>query len=79
MTGLHDSLHVDAVRGLDPDMPVVMVNLVKLSGTRLVHGENKEDTEEDVKLEGPPVPGVSDAGVVSGQDEVDDLLSSLGF
>ena len=29
MTGLRDSLHVDAVKGLDPDVPVVMVNLVK--------------------------------------------------
>jgi len=30
--------------------------------------------------EGPVVPGVSHQGeTVSGQDEVDDLLSSLGF
>ncbi len=31
------------------------------------------------QLEGPQVPGRESAGAVKGQDEVDDLLSSLGF
>jgi chemotaxis protein CheZ len=30
-------------------------------------------------MEGPIVPGIKSAGVVNGQDEVDELLSSLGF
>lgn len=30
-------------------------------------------------LDGPPVPGIAHKDTVSGQDEVDDLLSSLGF
>ncbi|MFP4161538.1 MAG: protein phosphatase CheZ, partial [Ectothiorhodospira sp.] len=36
--------------------------------------------EEDTRGTGPAVSGTSDQGdVVSGQDDVDDLLSSLGF
>lgn len=38
------------------------------------------EKKQDEKLAGPVVPGVNDKGsTVSGQDEVDDLLSSLGF
>ena len=34
----------------------------------------------DVEAQGPHVPGVDEAeNVIQGQDEVDDLLSSLGF
>jgi len=39
--------------------------------------EHKE--KNGLEAAGPAVPGLDDAGVVSGQDEVDDLLSSLGF
>ncbi len=35
--------------------------------------------DETTSLDGPPVPGISHKDTVSGQDEVDDLLSSLGF
>mgnify|MGYP000388970617 CR=1 FL=1 len=36
--------------------------------------------EEDASsLDGPPAPGIAHKDTVSGQDEVDDLLSSLGF
>jgi len=65
-----------------------MVELIRLSGGS--HAERKaqaKDTvteasqQEDVMRGlGPQVPGVSDSeATVSGQDEVDDLLSSLGF
>jgi chemotaxis regulatin CheY-phosphate phosphatase CheZ len=33
----------------------------------------------DIKAEGPLIPGIDKADAVHGQDEVDDLLSSLGF
>ncbi len=39
-------------------------------------GRQKEGRDQ---LEGPQVPGRESAGTVTGQDEVDDLLSSLGF
>jgi uncharacterized protein (DUF1330 family) len=35
MAGLRESLHVDAVEGLDADTPVVMLNLMKFRDTSL--------------------------------------------
>jgi len=52
-----------------------LVNLVKLAGLPEPVSRSKKNGE----LEGPVVPGVDSGDVVSGQDEVDDLLSSLGF
>ncbi len=60
-----------------------LVELIRLSGDAEAGIENSGDAEtsEDIMQGiGPQVPGVSDdGGSVSGQDEVDDLLSSLGF
>lgn len=55
-----------------------LVNLIKVSGGQIVHQEgSKKDKPE---LAGPVVPGLDEGGnTVSGQDEVDDLLSSFGF
>jgi len=65
-----------------------LVELIRLSGgiegeaandpsTAQAAGQSGDDLMKGV---GPQVPGVSDdSGSVSGQDEVDDLLSSLGF
>ena len=38
-----------------------------------------DDEGDASSLDGPPVPGIAHKDTVSGQDEVDDLLSSLGF
>lgn len=56
------------------DVEDKLVKLVKLSGA-------KAPTQrcEKNKLEGPVVPGVDQGDTVNGQDDVDDLLSSLGF
>jgi len=64
-----------------------LVELIRLSGGEKAEVEpgasaSKEtkNTEDILKGVGPQVPGVGDdGGAVSGQDEVDDLLSSLGF
>ncbi len=54
-----------------------LVEIIKLTGA---HDLPKEDAKrKEEKLAGPVVPGVNDRGTVSGQDDVDDLLSSLGF
>jgi chemotaxis protein CheZ len=61
------------------DVEHKLVELVRLSGS---HARSSKDTEkrEPVKTaQGPAVPGVDKGDRVSGQDEVDDLLSSLGF
>ncbi len=50
-----------------------LVELVQLSSTV------NSDMERGDKVHGPAVPGLRDSDVVRSQDEVDDLLSSLGF
>jgi len=62
-----------------------LVNLIKLghkgvAGTQpVVKKEDKSKEGSRSSLDGPQVPGLESKDVVSGQDEVDDLLSSLGF
>ncbi len=60
------------------DLEGKLVELVRLSGTQGVKQPEK-GKERDIEAAGPVVPGVDKADAVSGQDEVDDLLSSLGF
>ena len=60
-----------------------LVDLIAISGTRMGDESRKAaDTEDENKgsqLEGPQIPGKETDDVVRGQDDVDDLLSSLGF
>ena len=53
-----------------------LVELIKVTGMPEAEAPRKT---ADVELSGPAVPGIDDEKTVSGQDEVDDLLSSLGF
>ncbi len=55
-----------------------LVDLVRLAGTGVTKKE-KDEAEDAAQLDGPQVPGMESATAVSGQDEVDELLSSLGF
>lgn len=69
---------ISRVITLVSDLEDGLVNLIRISGG------SPEDTKKDAsvggtKLEGPQVPGLESDTAVSGQDEVDDLLSSLGF
>jgi chemotaxis protein CheZ len=54
-----------------------LVELIRLTGQQLV--TEKKEQQDAIAAEGPQVPGVGNNDVVQGQDEVDDLLSSLGF
>lgn len=56
-----------------------LVNLVKLSSNAIAHPGGVENKKTRSSLDGPQIPGNESATSVSGQDEVDDLLSSLGF
>ncbi|AKH20185.1 protein phosphatase CheZ [Sedimenticola thiotaurini] len=56
------------------DVEDKLVQLVRISGSKLP--EKQKDAD---KLEGPSVPGIDQGDLVNGQDDVDDLLSSLGF
>lgn len=53
----------------------------KLISVIKITGQQKSDTDSKKELlEGPQVPGIAtESDTLSGQDEVDDLLSSLGF
>jgi chemotaxis protein CheZ len=56
-----------------------LVALVKIAGTHQ-QDRQKDDTEESpIKAEGPQIGAKDNPKVVNNQDEVDDLLSSLGF
>ena len=66
------------------DIESSLVNLIKLASRHIdveTDSENNKKLANDKSsLDGPVVPGVADMSeTVSGQDEVDDLLSSLGF
>lgn len=55
-----------------------LVEIIRLTGAP--GGKKPKEAKQVEKLAGPVVPGVNDGGTtVSGQDDVDDLLSSLGF
>ncbi|MCB1829731.1 MAG: protein phosphatase CheZ [Chromatiaceae bacterium] len=57
------------------DVEGKLVSLVRISGGV----DATANTRLATKLEGPAVPGIIRDDQVSGQDDVDDLLSSLGF
>lgn len=71
---------ISRVINLVSDLEVSLVKLIKDSGAMME--ETKGDTSnknEKPTLDGPQIPSLKSTGAVSGQDEVDDLLSSLGF
>lgn len=57
-----------------------LVSLIRLAGPQLAAKEQQVEATKHIEAEGPQVPGTkTTAEVVSGQDDVDALLSSLGF
>jgi len=69
------------VINLVEDVESNLVNLIRLQGSETAPIEKKEKQEKTGKdaLEGPQVPGKEAADVMANQDDVDDLLASLGF
>ena len=61
------------------DVEDKLVDLVRLSGSHAKQKENSGQEGPDITAQGPVVPGVDKGDVVTSQDDVDDLLSSLGF
>lgn len=61
------------------DVESKLVELVRLSGHRARPAEAQAMEIPGISPQGPVVPGVDKGDVVNGQDDVDDLLSSLGF
>lgn len=72
------------VIGLITDVEAELVNLVRIAGqvdklTGIKHEQPIGKRKADISGEGPQVHAQQREDVVNGQDEVDDLLSSLGF
>ncbi|MCK4742477.1 MAG: protein phosphatase CheZ [Sulfuriflexus sp.] len=67
---------ISRVINLVTDLETSLVKLIKDSGAILDESTQASTVGE---LDGPQVPGLESSDAVSGQDEVDDLLSSLGF
>jgi len=66
------------VISLVQDVEDSMIDLVKVFGGKYIEARAPvEKPQERLPLEGPQLPNSTD--VVEGQDEVDDLLSKLGF
>lgn len=55
-----------------------LVALIKIQGEHYSREEPRH-SDTETKLEGPQIPGKESSDVMKGQDEVDDLLASLGF
>ncbi len=72
LTGQIISKVIDLVH----DVEDKLIGLIRISGNKLP--AHKKDHGKEV-LEGPVVPGIEQGDIVNSQDEVDDLLSSLGF
>ena len=73
---------INRVTGLVKEVEENLVNLVRMAGkvdqmTGTVH--EIEELETNMAGEGPQMKKEERVDVVSGQDDVDDLLSSLGF
>lgn len=68
------------VIALVQDVEESLVEMIRLSGEKVIEGKKAEKQDKDIKAEGTHVPGTkASADIVTGQDDVDDLLSSLGF
>jgi len=72
------------VIGLITDVENELVHLMRIAGqveevTGMASEEQEIEETDSPQAEGPQIHADKKADVVSGQDEVDDLLSSLGF
>ncbi len=56
-----------------------LVGIIKIAGAAMQAEEEVVEEEDKIKAEGPHIASIDKGDFVSDQDEVDDLLSSLGF
>jgi len=65
------------------DVEEGLVGLIRMTGQKMApkggSSKNKDKDGPDIEAVGPAVPGVDKGDIVASQDDVDDLLSSLGF
>ncbi len=56
-----------------------LVRLVAITGSRISEVQEKDERKDGTMAHGPQLPTADKAEVATNQDEVDDLLASLGF
>lgn len=58
-----------------------LVGIIRITGQRVKSSRKPDEVESNIKAEGPAIPALNNnkQQIVGGQDDVDDLLSSLGF
>lgn len=61
------------------DVEAKLIKLVRIAGRPQGDARPSRAAGPDIAPAGPVVPGVDTGDLVAGQDDVDDLLSSLGF
>ncbi len=64
------------------DVEEGLVGLIRMTGSKMNAPATQKDKNKvgpDIEAAGPAVPGVDKGDTVANQDDVDDLLSSLGF
>ncbi len=65
------------------DVEEGLVGLIRMTGQKMstpgAAEKDKSKDRPDIEAVGPAVPGVDKGDIVNNQDDVDDLLSSLGF
>jgi chemotaxis protein CheZ len=68
---------IGKVINLVHDVEEKLVKLVRITSNKVDEGKPAKEVRD--KLAGPAIPGIDQGDQVSSQDDVDDLLSSLGF
>lgn len=61
------------------DVETSLMKVLKLTGATADGADQDSGKRSGDELEGPQIPGHKSSTALNGQDEVDDLLSSLGF
>ncbi len=69
---------IKRVINLVQDVELSMVELIRISGGNLVASEAPSSSVKP-ELAGPAIPSLNETDQMESQDDVDDLLSSLGF
>ena len=77
LTGQIINKVIDLVQEIESKLVVILTVCSKQ--TELSLEVDKKDSAKDITAEGPIIDAESRSDVVNGQDDVDDLLSSLGF
>ncbi|BCX81594.1 chemotaxis protein CheZ [Methylomarinovum caldicuralii] len=71
---------IDLVQEVENSLVELIRFAARQGGGQAVKTEKKaEQADKKIEAQGPVVPEVDQSGAVTSQDEVDDLLSSLGF